>query len=404
LSKPINLKLDIPDHMEKMFSPMRYKVYYGGRGGSKSWGFARVLLVLALKQKMRILCTRELQRSIADSVHKLLKDQIYELGLENMYNITQYNIRGANGSEFIFCGLRSNVHEIKSIEGIDICWVEEAEKVSEESWQILIPTIRKEGSEIWISFNPDSVDDPTYKRFVLNSPEDSVIKKVSYKENPWFPETLKREMEWDKKNDYEKYLYIWEGEPRTYTDAQVFKGKYTVENFNEEEYEGKDGPYYGADWGFAVDPTVLVRCYVHDRRLYVTHEAYGVGVDIDKTPELFEMVPDSEKYTIRADSARPETISYMRKKGFKIVAAKKGPGSVEDGIAFLRGFEKIVIHERCRHTLDDFKMYSYKLDRLTGDVLPVIVDAHNNCIDALRYAIEPMIKHREITAGIPITL
>ena len=344
---------------------------------------------MALQKSIRILCTRELQKSIADSVHKLLCDLIIKYGLEEAFTITHTSIKSDSGSEFIFAGLRSNISEIKSMEGIDICWVEEAQAVSEESWKILIPTIRKENSEIWISFNPDSIDDPTFKRFVLNPPPGSVVQKINYNQNPFFPETLRREMEWDRKVDYEKYLWVWEGEPRAMTDAQVFKGKYKVDVF--------DTPtdavfYYGADWGFAQDPTVLVRCFIKDNCLYIDHEAYGVGVDIDDTPALFRTVPGAEQWIITADSARPETISYMRKQGFNIRPAEKGKGSVEDGIAFMRSFDVIVVHERCKHTAQELKLYSYKVDRLTGDVLPVLVDAHNHSIDATRYGLEKLIK------------
>ena len=183
--------IQIPEAFEDLFTPARYKVFYGGRGGAKSWNFARALIVTAYKNKTRILCAREIQKSIADSVHKLLRDQIYELGLDGFFEIYQKTITGINGSEFIFEGLHLNVRQIKSKEGIDIVWVEEAEKVSDDSWSFLIPTIRKDGSEIWVSFNPDSEEDPTYRRFITSPPDGAIIRKVGYKENPFFPEVLK---------------------------------------------------------------------------------------------------------------------------------------------------------------------------------------------------------------------
>jgi phage terminase large subunit len=397
------MRIQIPAKLSGIFQPRRYKVFYGGRGGGKSWAIARALLVIGANRKTRILCTRELQKSIGDSVHKLLSDQIQSLNLSSFYTVTRANIVGLNGTEFIFGGLRTNISEIKSLEGVDICWVEEAQKVSEESWRVLIPTIRKEGSEIWLSFNPDSVDDPTYKRFIIQPPDEALTVKINYNDNKWFPDTLRREMEYDKRNDYENYLHVWEGNPRTYTDAQIFKGKFTVDVF--ECPIGRDGApavplYFGADWGFSVDPTALVRCYINDDCLYIEHEAYGVGIDIDVTPELFAKVPGAERYMITADSARPETISYMIKRGFKMRGSVKGKGSVEDGIAFLRSFKKIIIHERCVHALDEFKKYSYKIDRLTGDVLPDIVDAHNHIIDALRYAVEKLMRGRYQFGGV----
>ena len=173
-----------------------------------------------------------------------------------------------------------------------------------------------------------------------------------------------------------------------HTDAQVFHGKYRIDSF--------DTPddvvfYYGADWGFSQDPTTLIRCFVDDGTLYIDWEAYGVGVDIDKTPELFSQVPSSADYIITADSARPETISYMKQHGYpRMRRARKGKNSIEDGIAYLRSFREIVIHSRCKHTADEFKLYSYKRDRLTGDVLPTIEDKNNHFCDSLRYATESL--------------
>lgn len=366
----------IPGAFRGIFKPNRYKIYYGGRGGAKSWAIATALIIIALQKPTRILCTRELQKSINDSVHRLLKDLIYKYQLDSYFEITKISIKTVNGSEFIFAGLRSNVSEIKSMEGIQICWVEEAQKVSEESWEVLIPTIRDEGSEIWLSFNPDQISDPTYKRFILSPPDGALLRKVSHADNPYFPETLRREMEYDKRVDYDKYMHIWEGEPRTISDAQVFKGKFVVDVFEAPE---ETTFYYGADWGFARDPSTLIRCYIDDRTLYIDHEAYGVGVDIDELPQLFRQVPGADKWPIIADSARPETISYLNKLGWNFKPSPKWAGSVEDGIAYLRSFEKIVIHERCKHTINEFTLYSYKTDKLTGEVLPIVIDAHNHC-------------------------
>jgi phage terminase large subunit len=385
--------VQIPDAFSQLFKPYRYKVFYGGRGGAKSWNFARALLVLGAQKPLRVLCTREFQNSIEDSVHRLLSDQIHTLGLDGFYAIKQREVVGANGTLFLFEGLHRNVHKVKSLEGIDICWVEEATKVTNESWEVLIPTIRKDGSEIWISFNPDQEEDPVYQRFVETPPPNSLVKKVGWRQNPYFPDTLKAELEWDRRVDNDKYQHIWEGNCRSFSEAQVFHGKWRIDVFTAPE----DAVFYfGADWGFSQDPTVLVRCFIHDERLWIDYEAYGVGVDIDKTPELFGRVPESDRYIITADSARPETISYMQQHGYpRMRRSQKGKGSVEDGITFLRSFKEIVIHERCKHAADEFKLYSYKRDRLTGDILTDIEDKHNHCIDALRYAVEKvMLRNR----------
>ena len=363
----------------------RYKVFYGGRGGAKSWAFARALLVMGLQRKLRVLCCREFQNSIADSVHKLLSDQIGELGFTGRYDVTQKAITGVNGTEFIFKGLRHNATEIKSLEGVDVAWVEEAQSVSRESWDLLIPTIRKEGSEIWISFNPGRPDDETYQRFVVQPPDDAIVVKVGWRENPWFPDTLRKEMEYCRRVSPDDYQHIWEGEPRILTEAQVFKGRYAIEEFATPDNMRF---FHGADWGFANDPTALVRCFIQGERLYIDHEAYGVGVELDETPALFDSIPTARKWAIKADNARPETISFMRKRGFNISPAKKWAGSVEDGLAVLKSFEKIIIHPRCKHTIEEFNMYSYKVDKNNGDILPVIVDAWNHCIHALRYSLD----------------
>lgn len=371
--------------------PWRYKVAYGGRGSGKSYAFADACLVKAMEGKIRILCARQLQTSIRDSVHKLLCDRISALGMDGYFEITRESIRGTNGSEFIFKGIQNNVMEIKSMEGIDICWVEEAQSVSDESWEILIPTIRKEGSEIWVTFNPDREEDSTYKRFVVNPPPDCKTVLVNYNDNPFFPDVLRREMEYCKQIDYPRYEHIWLGKTIMETEAQIFKGKFEIKEFEAEPYTRF---FYGADWGFANDPTALTRCFIKDRCLYIDYEAGGVGVEMEEIPALFDSVPDVRKWKIRADSARPETISFVSRRGFRCIPADKWKGSVEDGIEFLRSFEKIYIHPRCRHTYDEFKYYSYKKDRISGEVLPIVVDAWNHYIDSLRYALEPYIKNQ----------
>jgi phage terminase large subunit len=312
------------------------------------------------------------------------------MGLNGFYEITKNAIVGANGTEFLFKGIKFNTEEIKSTEGVDICWVEEAEKVSAESWDILIPTIRKDNSEIIIVFNPDSEDSPTYQRFVLHPPKGAFVKKINYTDNPYFPDVLRQEMEWCKERDYEAYLHIWEGECKKHSNALIFAGRFKVEDFD----TPLDARFYqGADWGFAKDPTTLIRCFMQDRTIYVDREAWGVGVDLDETPALFDTIDTARKWPIKADNARPETISFMKRRGFHISGAKKWAGSIEDGIEFLKAYD-IVIHPRCRHTIDEFNNYSYKVDKQTGDVLPVIVDAWNHCIDALRYSLDGVIKGR----------
>lgn len=374
----------------ELWRPHRYKVFYGGRGSGKSWAIAEALIVMADMCKLRILCCREIQKSIKDSSYQLLKDTALRLGIANRFVFLETEIRHKKtGSKFIFTGLLRNEQTIKSKEGIDICWCEEAQTISETSWETLIPTIRKDGSEIWLSFNPLNADDPTTVRFVENPPPEAYVRKVNFDENPYFTEALRREMEWDRKNDFEKYLHIWEGYPRTFSDAQIFRGKFTVEPFEESLAEQADRLFYGADFGFAQDPSTLIRSFMLDRKLYIDYEAYGVGVEIDELPQLYRSVPGADKWPIKADSARPETISYLRNRcGFNISAAEKWQGSIEDGIAYLRSFDQIVIHPRCKHTADEFRLYSYKTDKTTNEVLPIILDKNNHCIDPIRYGLD----------------
>lgn len=217
-------RIRFPKKFEALFQPekTRYRIFYGGRGGAKSWCFARALLAKGTKSPMRILCAREFQTSIKDSVHKLLSDQIYELNMESFYEITQTTIRGINGTEFIFAGIKNNTNNIKSIEGIDVAWVEEAQSVSANSWNVLIPTIRKQDSEIWVSFNPELPTDDTWKRFVESPPESSVVVKVNWNDNPWFPETLNLERLSLKSRDLSAYNNVWEGATRNTVDGAIF--------------------------------------------------------------------------------------------------------------------------------------------------------------------------------------
>jgi phage terminase large subunit len=217
-------KAQFPAKLECLFKPekSRYRILWGGRGGAKSWGIARALLILGARKPLRILCAREFQTSLKDSVHKLLCDQIESLGLMGFYEITQATIRAQNGTEFFFSGLKNNVTNIKSFEGVDICWVEEAANVSKLSWNVLIPTIRKEGSEIWISFNPELETDETYQRFVVKPPNDSIVTKINWSDNPWFPETLNLERESLKNRDIDAYNTVWEGVCRQTVDGAIF--------------------------------------------------------------------------------------------------------------------------------------------------------------------------------------
>ena len=374
----------------------KYKVIYGGRGSGKSWSVAKYLVIESCQKKHRILCTRENQNRIKDSVYKLLVDQIHSLKLEAYFEIFKDAIRHKfTGSEFIFKGLRHNIAEIKSTEGITIVWCEEAEKISKDSWEILIPTIRTDDAEFLITFNPEDENAYTYQRFVISPSDETISIKCNWSDNKWFPEILRREKEYDKINDYEKYMYVWEGYPKKYGQAVIFKNKLRIEEFDPpDDYTQL---YYGADFGFGVDPTCLIRLFIRDRRLYIDKEFYGYGVEIDDMPRCWDTVPGCRKWRIICDSARPDTVSYMYNHGFQAESAEKGQGSVEDGIEFLKNFECIIIHPSCTGSIGDFSNYRWKVDKITDEVLPVPVDKSNHACDAARYALEPYMK-----AGISI--
>jgi phage terminase large subunit len=391
-------KVELPDLICRTLAKLkRYKILYGGRGGAKSWGVARALIAIAASSKKLILCAREFQNSITESVHRLLEDQITAMGLLNKFVITKTNIFcPSTGSEFIFAGLRRDITKIKSTEGIDICWVEEAEKVSNKSWEVLIPTIRKEGSEIWITFNPDDEKDPTWQRFAVNTPPDSAVCEISWMDNPWFPEALRKEKDYLYRVDPEAAAHIWGGELNKRSDAQIFKGKFIIEDFEPEQTW--NGPYIGQDFGFSTDPAATTASWISDNKLYISHEAFGLELMNDELVQLIKSVPGASNHVIRADCSRPETIAEMCKRGLMMVGCKKWDGCVEDGVQYLRSFLQIVIHPRCRRMAEEARLYKYKIDKLSGDVLPVIVDAHNHGWDSIRYAHEPMIaeRHEEV--------
>lgn len=384
---PKDLEIELPEAFRDLFRPARYKAYYGGRGSGKSHSIATALVLLASQKPLRVLAAREIQRSIRDSSKRLLDDRIAALGLQRRYRSTESAIRGRNGSLFLFAGLRSNPESIKSMEGIDIAWVEEAATVSQLSLDILIPTIRRRGSELWFSWNPRHASDPVDAMF-RGGPErpDAIVRRVGFTDNPWFPAVLEAERLWDRARDPEKHAHIWEGAYQLHAETRVFR------NWRIDSLGVPEGarPYFGADWGFAVDPTVLVRCFLLDRVIYIDREVYRIGCPIDEIGALFRTIEGTHGPTawpITADSARPELIDAMRRDGFRIKPARKGKGSVEEGVAFLQAHD-IVVHPSCRHAIDELTLYSYKVDPLTGDILPVLEDRHNHVIDALRYGLE----------------
>ncbi len=384
--------VQFPEAFEFLFAdhaddgkPVRYRAAHGGRGSAKSHSYAQAAVIKAAQRPLRIGCYREIQKSIRDSAKRLLDDKIEACGLKGFYDSTDTEIRAPNGSLFIFNGLRTNPDAVKSTEGLDIAIVFEANKVAQRSLDLLIPTIRKDGSELWFEWNPEFDTDPVDLMFRSPlKPPGSIVREVNYPDNPFFPAVLKQEMEWDRKRDPEKYAHIWLGGYQMHSEARVFK------NWRVEEFERPAGTIHrlGADWGYSIDPSVMLRCSIEGNILYVDWEAYRIGCEIVNLPDLFLAIPESEKWPSTADSSRPETIAHMRSHGFpKMQGAVKGPKSIEEGISFLQSFD-IVVHPRCVHVIDELTHYRYKTDQLTNQILPILEDKNNHCIDALRYACE----------------
>jgi phage terminase large subunit len=339
-----------------------------------------------MERHERVLCGRETQRSIRDSSKRVLDDEIDRLGVRAAFTSTETEIRGPNDSLFLFAGVRGNATGLKSIEGVTTFWGDEAQAFSQGSIDTIVPTIRAPRSRLIWTWNPDLPTDPVDVMFRGENgpPPDSIVREVNYPDNPWFPDVLRVAMEHDRARDIDKFNHIWLGKYRQNSEARVLK------NWRVEEFDTPDNVEFrqGADFGFSIDPSCLVRCWIDGTNLYIDQEAWGLQIEINNLPELFRGVPDAEKWWITADSSRPETISYLQKHGFpRIRPALKGSRSVEEGVEFLKSFDMIV-HPRCVRLIDELTHYSYKLDSLTGEVLPILEDKNNHMIDALRYACE----------------
>lgn len=407
------LHAEIPSTLIPVFiGKARHRGAYGGRGSGKTRTFAlmtaiRGYMFAEAKQSGVILCSRELLNSLEESSLEEVKQAIKSNQvLSDYYDVGEKYVRTRNRRiSYVFSGLKSNLDSIKSKARILINWTDEGDSVSEYAWRKLLPTIREAGSENWITWNPEKDGSPTDIRFRKNTPENAIVVEINHTQNPWFTEELENQRLEDQSTmDDDTYRWIWEGDYLRKSEALVLSGKYRSAPFE----PGKDwnGPYFGIDFGFAQDPTTGVKCWVYDRCLYIEYDGGKVGLELDDTAEfLMSKCPGIEKHTSRADSARPESISHLKRKGLpRIEGVKKWQGSVEDGITHLRSYREIIIHPRCKETLNEARSYSYKVDRLTGDILPVIVDDHNHYIDAIRYAVNPLIQSAGELPEVPFKL
>lgn len=369
-----------------------YRVLKGGRGSGKSVGAATIAALWGYTEPLRILCVRQFQNSIPESFYREVVDAL-ELNpwLKGHYTVTKESITGKNGTQFIFKGLDRNPQSVKSLAKIDLTIVEEAEDIPEQSWVNLEATVlRQPNSEIWVVYNPRKENSPVDFRFVKNKAPHSIVAELNYSDNPFFPAGLdtlrKRDLEIF---EYPLYQHIWLGAYLKNSKSQIFNGRFEAKEF---EPDPKWTIVQGLDWGYSQDPTAAIRAYVHDECLWISHEAGKVGIELDDVPRECASIPDFHKYTTRADSAQPAMISHVKSRGLPYIEpAKKGAGSVEDGIQFIRSFRRVYIHPRCKNVLNEFATYSWKVDRLSGDVLDKPVDANNHWIDALRYALEPIL-------------
>jgi phage terminase large subunit len=393
--------LDIPTArvFQPLLQPSRYKGAHGGRGSAKSHFFAEYAVEEAFTVPgTRIVCIREIQKSLAQSVKHTIETKIEKFGLGQSFNVKETSIVTPGDGLIAFIGMQNHTADsIKSLEGFRIAWTEEAQSLSERSLELLRPTIRLPNSELWFSWNPESPQDPVDQ--LLRGEKrvkNAIVVQSNWRDNPWFPDVLQEERLTDLERDQDKYDHVWEGGYRTISDAVIFRNRVVVEDF-----ETPKGArfFHGADWGFSQDPTVLIRCFVQDDCLYVDREAFGYHVELDETPALFDSIETSRRWPIKADAARPETISHVKKKGFPLISgAEKWRGSIEDGIACLKSFKRIVVHTRCPQVAKEFRMYSFKVDPRQVDadgkpvILPIIVDSWNHGIDALRYALDGYIK------------
>jgi len=403
-------EIQLPPKLIPVFSgSARYRGARGGRGSAKTRSFALMTAVRAYMFAQAgvsgvILCGREYMNSLEDSSMEEVKQAIRSVPwLDAYFEIGEKYIRTRNRRvSYTFTGLRHNLDSIKSKARVLIAWIDEAENVSEIAYQKLLPTVRENDSEVWLTWNPELDGSPTDLRFVKNPPPNSNLVELNYTDNPWFPDVLEQERRNDRERlDDQTYAWIWDGAYRENSEAQVLAGKYRVAEFD--PAAGWGGPYFGLDWGFSQDPTAGVKLWVHGHRLWVEYEAGKIGLENDDIAAfMIARLPGIERHVTRADSARPETISHVKSKGRdgqranlpRLQGVEKWKGSVEDGIAHLRSYKEIVIHPRCVQTLREARLYSYKVDRLTGDVLTDIVDANNHYMDAMRYALQPMIKRK----------
>jgi phage terminase large subunit len=403
LDKTRTLQIKTPRLFQPLLAPARYKGAWGGRGSGKSHFFAELLIDRCVQYRgTRAVCLREIQKDLKRSSKMLIEDKLRSMGVQSQFRVMDNLIETPGDGIIIFQGMQNHTAEsIKSLEGFDIASFEEAQNMSAYSLGLLRPTIRKPNSELWFAWNPRTKRDPV--DVLMRSPErppDSVVIETHFWNNPWFPQVLRDEMEYDKRRDPDRYAHVWLGGYQQASEARVFRN-WSIEEF---ETPGDARFFFGGDFGYSVDPTVAVRCWIKDRKLFVDQEVWKVGCETDDTPALlagtdrnkpprwpnrygWKGIPEIMRWPLTLDSANPQNIAYLKARGFNVRPSIKGVGSVEEGINFLKSFD-IVAHPRCPHVIDELSTFSWQMDKRTEEVLPVLADKKNHTIDSLRYAIE----------------
>ncbi len=405
----MQLDIKVPKKLLSIWNSKRYKILYGGRSSGKSATVNRYLITRAMQSRTKILCTREFQSSIASSTYAELRDLIYQYDLHDTslsvyFDVKHDRISCSNGSEFIFKGLARDIMQIKSIPNIDICFVEEAETIDDHLWDILIPSIRADGSEIIVCFNPREKQSATYQRFIESAQQDDEWRiEINYPDNPFNSKTILQEIAKLKKHDYAKYEHIYLGKVLDMTEDVIFKGVFEVEDLELEYHKvgkfwhkgnQKYKMYYGGDFGFSVDPMAFTElCFINRDTIYIHNEIYETKLLISEYKSRILKTCDTINTSVSSwDCSRPDSIAELNQMGLNCEPAEKNKGSVEAGIEYLRS-KRIIIHPRCTNTIYEFYNYRYKTDKDTGNITTDIIDKNNHAIDAIRYAL-----HRHITA------
>lgn len=394
---PIEPEFYLGEKFIPLFGPERHKAYFGGRGSAKSHSIATTYPIKMASRTMRVVCARQFQNSIRDSVKELLEQKIRSLGLADQFLFYERElVHKFTESRATFIGLDRNPESAKSLEGADSCWCEEARTINARSMEILIPTIRKPGSEIIWSWNPEHESDPVddYFRGMHSRrtnpnwlpPPNSIIQKVGIEDNPWFYHTAMPQEMWHMaQGNPTRYRHVWLGEYDESYDTKIF----TNIEIGRMDIPSWMVPRYGMDFGFGPDPAVVVKVYINNaaKTIYIAREFFGHHVPLRQLNAALDFMLERKGEKVMADSSAPGNIEHLQSQGYNIQPAKKGPGSVKAGINWLQSY-KIIIDPDCENMREEARLYTWQIDRLTRKTLPIPVDAHNHGWDSIRYACE----------------